>query len=119
MEESAEIARRGFLEPKRLASMSMAGLIELLDSLPIRPRWGAQEGAKTLSGAEQLVCDQFAGDTGAIWTDSSPARGQRSLQQIHRSASARSACGSCGSATRRWCCSAETSATRFSRAWSG
>ena len=69
----AEIDRKGFLEPKRLASMSEAELIELLDSLPIRPRWGAQEGAKTLSDAAHLVCDQFDGDTGAVWTNSSPA----------------------------------------------
>ena len=80
----AEIDRRSFLDPKRLASMSEAALIELLNSLPILPRWGAKEGAKTLSDAAHLVCDQFDGDTGAIWMNSSPAEVQKSLQQIHR-----------------------------------
>lgn len=79
-----EIDRRSFLDPKRLASMSEAELIKLLNSLPTLPRWGAQEGAKTLSDAAHLVCEQFDGDAGAIWTSSSPAEVQRSLQQIHR-----------------------------------
>ena len=62
----AEIDRKGFLEPKRLASMSEGEGIERMGSLPIRPRWGVQEGAKTLPDAAHLVCEQFDGDTGAI-----------------------------------------------------
>ena len=68
-----EIDRKGCLDPERLASMSEAGLIELLDSLPIRHRWGATQGARTLSDAARLVCEQFDGDARAIWRNSSPA----------------------------------------------
>ena len=78
-----EIDRKGFLDPKRLASMSEAELIELLDRLPIRHRWGAAQGAKTLSDAALLVCEEFDGDAGAIWRTSSPAEVEKTLQEIH------------------------------------
>ena len=78
-----EIARKGFLDAGRLASMSEADLIELLDSLPIRHRWGSTQGAKTLSDAACLVCEQFDGDAGAIWKNSSPAEVEKTLQEIH------------------------------------
>lgn len=79
-----EIDRRGFLDPRRMASMSQAELIGLLESLPVRPRWGARQGARTLSDAARLVCERFDGDAGAIWRDSSPAEVQKTLQEIHR-----------------------------------
>lgn len=79
-----EINRRGFLDAERMASMSQAELIGLLDSLPRRPRRGTQRGARTLSDAARLVCEQFNGDAGAIWTDSSPAEVQRTLQGIYQ-----------------------------------
>ena len=78
-----EIDRKGCLDPERLASMSEAGLIELLDSLPIRHRWGATQTARTLSDAARLVCEQFDGDAGAIWRNSSPAEVEKTLQEIH------------------------------------
>lgn len=79
----AEIERNGCLDPKRLASMSDAELVELLKSLPIRPRWGVKQGAKTLSDAARLVWEQFDGDAAAIWTSSSPAEVEKTLQGIH------------------------------------
>ncbi len=79
-----EINRRGFLDPKRMASMSQAELIGLLESLPRRPRRGTKRGARTLSDAARLVCERFNGDAGAIWTNSSPAEVQRTLQGIYQ-----------------------------------
>lgn len=80
----AEINRRGCLDAERMASMSQAELIGLLDSLPRRPRRGTQRGARTLSDAARLVCERFNGDAGAIWTNSSPAEVQRTLQGIYQ-----------------------------------
>ena len=63
--------------------MSAATLIELLDSLPIHPRWGTTQGARTLSDTARLVCERFDGDAGAIWKSSSPAEVEKTLQEIH------------------------------------
>ena len=79
-----EIERKGCLDPERLAHMSEAELVELLESLPNRPRWGSTEGARTLSDAARLVCEQFDGDAGAIWKNSSPAAVEEALQEIHK-----------------------------------
>ncbi len=79
----AEIERNGCLDPKRLASMSDAELVKLLESLPIRPRWGVEQGAKTLSDAARLVWERFDGDAAAIWKSSSPAEVEKTLQEIH------------------------------------
>lgn len=78
-----ELDRKGCLDPERLASMSEAELVRLLNSLPIRPRWGARQGARTLSSAARLVCAQFDGDAGGIWRNSSPAEVEKTLQEIH------------------------------------
>lgn len=78
-----EIDNAGYLDPTQLASMSETGLIELLDGLKVRPRWGAKEGAKTLSDAARLVCERFDGDAGAIWLGASPAEAEKTLQEIH------------------------------------
>ena len=78
-----EIHRKGRLDPERLASTSKAKLIKLLDSLPIRHRWGSRQGARTLSDAARLVCEQFEGDASAIWRNSSPAGVEKTLQEIH------------------------------------
>ena len=51
----AEINQKGFLDPKLLASKSEAELVELLNSLPFLPRYGAQQGARTLSEATRLA----------------------------------------------------------------
>ena len=78
-----ELDRKGCLDPERLASMSESELVRLLNSLPIRPRWGARQGARTLSSAARLVCAQFDGDAGGIWRNSSPAEVEKTLQEIH------------------------------------
>ena len=71
------------MDPELLASKSEAELIKLLDSLPIRPMYGATQGARTLSDAARLVCERLDGDTGAIWKSSSPAEVEKTLQEIH------------------------------------
>lgn len=78
-----ELDRKGCLDPERLASKSESELVGLLNSLPTRPRWGAREGARTLSDAARLVCAQFDGDAGGIWRNSSPAEVEKTLQEIH------------------------------------
>ena len=79
----AEIHQKGFLDPKLLASKSEAELIELLKSLPFLPRYGAKQGARTLSDAARLVCERFDGDAGAIWKNAAPAEVEKTLQEIH------------------------------------
>ncbi len=79
----AEIDHEGCLDPALLASMSETDLIGLLDRLTVRPRYGAKQGAKTLSDAARLVCERFGGDAGAIWRESSPAEVEKTLQEIH------------------------------------
>ena len=78
-----EIDRAGCLDPALLASMSETELIELLDGLPIRPRWGAKQGARTLSDASRLVCERFDGAADDIWNGASPAEAEKTLQEIH------------------------------------
>ena len=78
-----EIDKAGCLEPARLASMSEPDLIKLVDGLAIRPRYGARQGARTLSDAARLVCERFGGDAGAIWNGVSPAEVEKTLQEIY------------------------------------
>ena len=78
-----EIHRKGVLQPEHLAGMTESELEELLDSLPIRPRWGTRIGAKTLSDAAKLVHDKYGGDAGAIWRKASPAKVVWELMSIH------------------------------------
>ena len=78
-----EIDRKGLLDPERLASKSENELVELLDGLAVRPRYGAKHGARTLSDAARLVWERFGGDAGAIWKDASPAEVEKTLQEIH------------------------------------
>ena len=79
----AEIDRQGRLDPKLLASMGETELIGLLDGLAVRPRYGAKQGARTLSDAARLVWERFGGDADAIWKDASPAEVEKTLQDIH------------------------------------
>ena len=79
----AEIDRKGHLDPERIASMTQDELIELLNSLPTLPRYGAVQGAKTLADCAQLTCHRFGGDAAAIWKTSSPAEVEKTLQGIH------------------------------------
>ena len=78
-----EIDRQGFLDPALLASKGETELIGLLDGLAVRPRYGAKQGARTLSDAARLVWERFGGDAGAIWKDASPAEVEKTLQEIH------------------------------------
>lgn len=75
------IHRKGLLEPKLLAKMTEPELAELLDGLPVRPRYGTARGARTLSDAARLVSHRFGGDASAIWKDASPAEVEKILQQ--------------------------------------
>ena len=79
----AEIHRQGLLDPALLASKSETELVELLDSLAVRPRYGARQGARTLSDAARLVWERFDGDADAIWRARSPAEVEKTLQEIH------------------------------------
>ena len=78
-----EIDQQGCLDPELLASMSETELVELLDVLAVRPRWGTKRGARTLSDVANLVQEQFGGDTSAIWKDASPAEVKMTLQEIY------------------------------------
>ncbi|MCY4030399.1 MAG: hypothetical protein OXH75_29320 [Acidobacteria bacterium] len=78
-----EINRQGLLDPVLLASKSEMELIGLLDSLAVRPRYGARRGARTLSDAARLVRERFGGDASAIWRNASPAKVEKTLQEIH------------------------------------
>ena len=78
-----EIDRHGCLDPALLASKDETELIELLKGLAVQPRWGAREGARTLSDAAKLVWERFGGDAAAIWMDASPAEVEKTLQEIH------------------------------------
>ena len=78
-----EIDRQGCLDPARLASKGETELVGLLEGLAVRPRWGAKQGAKTLSDAARLVWERFGGDAGGIWKDGTPAEVEKTLQEIH------------------------------------
>ena len=79
----AEIHRQGLLDPELLAAMSETELVELIDGLPVRPRYGSRRGARTLSDAARLVCDRFGGNAADIWEDASPAEVEKTLQEIY------------------------------------
>ena len=78
-----EIFDKGFLQPERLAGMTESELKTLLDSLPIRPRWGTRIGAKTLSDAATLVHERYGGDAGAIWREAPVAKVVLELIGVH------------------------------------
>ncbi|MYB37006.1 MAG: hypothetical protein F4Y26_06395 [Gammaproteobacteria bacterium] len=78
-----EIEQAGCLHPSLLASMDESELVALIDGLAVRPRYGAKQGARTLSDASRLVSERFGGDASAIWSDRSPAETEKTLQEIH------------------------------------
>jgi len=78
-----EIDRQGWLDPALLASKDETELIGLVKGLAVQPRWGAREGARTLSDAARLVWERFGGDAAAIWKGASPAEVEKTLQEIH------------------------------------
>ncbi len=74
------IDQRGMLDPFKLASSSEARLKRLLESLPVRPRYGG--GARTLKEAAALVV-KHGGNAAAIWEGVSPTQASRRLRSIH------------------------------------
>ena len=79
----AEIDRKGLLDPELLASMTRGQLVSLFDELPVRPRYGSQQGARTLSDAARLVHGRFGGNAAAIWERASPVDVEKTLQEIY------------------------------------
>ena len=78
------INQKGQLEPSSLAAMGQSELQRLLESLPVKPRWGCVRGERTLSDAAKLVMRFDAGgDAGAIWDGVSPKEVQRRLESIY------------------------------------
>ena len=79
-----QIDLKGYLDAAQLAAMEAADLQRLLESLPVKPRYGCTNGARTLSDASKLVMRFDAGgDAGAIWDDASPSEVQRRLESVH------------------------------------
>ena len=76
------IKKKGMLDAAKLAAMEKRELERLLESLPIKPRWGLEEGSKTLKTAARLVM-AHGGDATAIWRNASPREATRKLQRIH------------------------------------
>lgn len=75
------IHRKGLLEPRLLAEMTEPELVDLLEGLPTRPRYGTTQGARTLSDAARLVSRRFGGDASAIWKNAAPAEVEKTLQE--------------------------------------
>ena len=80
---SPEVVVAAARGPCVATSLGEPELVGLLEDLAVRPRWGVEEGAKTLSDAARLVWEGFGGDTGAIWRDASTAEVEKTLQEIH------------------------------------
>ena len=78
------IDQKGHLNASNLAAMEEPELQRLLESLPVKPRYGCVEGARTLSDAANLVMRFDAGgDAGAIWDGVSPLEVQQRLESVH------------------------------------
>lgn len=76
-----ELNSRGMLDSAILAGMTEPELATLLESLPVRPRYGCVRGAETLKDSAMLV-GEFHGDTAAIWRDVLPPVVEKRLQRI-------------------------------------
>ncbi len=78
------IHRKGKLDASILATVGEPGLQHLLESLPVKPRYGCVAGARTLSDAADLVI-RFdpGGDANAIWDRVSPSEVQKRLEAVH------------------------------------
>ena len=78
------INQKGQLEASSLASMDELNLQHLLESLPVKPRYGCVQGARTLSDAANLVMRFDAGgDAGAIWDGAPPLEVQERLESVY------------------------------------
>jgi len=76
------INRRGMLSAATLSAMEKSGLQRLLESLPVKPRYGCRQGAETLKGAAALVME-FGGEAAAIWENASPSQVEERLTGIY------------------------------------
>ena len=78
------IDQKGKLEPSRLAAMEESDLRRLLESLPVRPRYGCERGARTLGDVARLVMKSDpGGDASVIWDGVSPKEVQRRLESVY------------------------------------
>ena len=78
------IDQKGHLDASNLAAMEEPDLQRLLESLPVKPRYGCVKGARTLSDAANLVMRFDAGgDAGAIWDGVSPLEVQKRLESVY------------------------------------
>ena len=78
------IDQKGQLEASKLAAMEEPGLQRLLESLPVKPRYGCVMGARTLSDAANLVMRFDAGgDASAIWDAVPPLEVQKRLESVY------------------------------------
>lgn len=75
------IKNKGLLDVTKLASMSEPELEHLLESLPVKPRYGSKGGAQTLRDTTRLVME-FGGVAAAIWQDTSPSAVVETLKRI-------------------------------------
>ena len=76
------IRQQGMLDPHKLSAASLVEMNQLLRFLPVTPRYGPIEGARTLNTAVKLVM-KHGGDAAAIWQHVSPKQVVRRLQTIH------------------------------------
>ena len=78
------IEQKGQLEASVLAAMEEPDLERLLESLPVKPRYGCANGARTLGDAANLVMKyDDGGDAGAIWDDVPPLEVQKRLESVY------------------------------------
>ena len=71
------------MEASKLAAMEEPELQRLLESLPVKPRYGCVKGALTLRDAASLVMKFDAGgDADAIWEGVSPLEVQKRLESV-------------------------------------
>ena len=78
------INQEGRLEASTLAAMEERDIQRLLESLPVKPRYGCARGARTLSDAADLVMRYDAGgDANAIWDGVSPRVVETRLASVY------------------------------------
>jgi endonuclease III len=75
------IDQRCMLEPSKLASATDSELKDLIDNLPVRPRYPNQ-AIRTLRESAELV-KEFGGKADAIWTGATPHVVRERLQRIY------------------------------------
>ena len=76
------IDQKGLLDASKIAALSEPDLINLLEGLPVKPRYGSKRGAETLKDAAMLVVRDSAGGAATIWQDTSLEKAEKRLQSI-------------------------------------